>query len=87
MMGRTMALYMATKVSVVQPQLDPAKAFMTLRALVTRLTQSRAKSEAAVQRDTQDFMGSVQWGHLVSNSHLWVNPGLLGVLCEQSLAF
>ena len=38
-MGRTMALYAATNVSVVKPQLDPARAFMTLRALEARLTQ------------------------------------------------
>ena len=41
-MGRTMALYVATNVSVVRPQLDPSKAFMTSRALEARSTQSWA---------------------------------------------
>ena len=41
-MGNMMALYLATRVSIVKPQLDPARAFMTLRALDTRSTQSRA---------------------------------------------
>ena len=37
-----MAFCVASNVSVVKPQLDPAKAFMTLRGLDTRSTQSRA---------------------------------------------
>ena len=35
-------IYVATNVSVVKPQLDPAKAFMTLRAHEARSTQLRA---------------------------------------------
>ena len=41
-MGLTMDLYVVTNVLVVKPQLDPAKAFLTLRALEARSTQSRA---------------------------------------------
>ena len=42
MMGRIMAMYVATKVLVVKPQLDPAKAFMMLRALLARSNHSQA---------------------------------------------
>ena len=34
--GRMVSLYLATKVSVVKPLLDPFRAFMTLRALAAR---------------------------------------------------
>ena len=32
----------------------------------------------------QDFRGSVQQGHIVSDSHLWVKPGLVGIRGKQS---
>ena len=76
-----MALYVATKVSVVEPQLYLPRLFMTLRAFEARLTVAgmRAKSEVGVQGDTQDFRGSFQWGHLVSETHLWVLPRLVDI--------
>ena len=37
----------------------------------------RAEGEVGVQRDSHDFRGSVQWGHLVTELHLWVEPGLV----------
>ena len=88
-MGRTIDIYVATEVSVVKPQLDPAKAFMTLRA-ISRLTRHNrgggAEGGVGIQRDFQDFKGSVQRGHLVTDSHLWVDPGQVGVRSEQSNA-
>ena len=78
-----MALYMATRVSVVKPQLDTANPFLTLRALEARSTLSRgmrAEDEMGVQRDTQDFRGSVHRTHCIANS------GLVGVRCEQGHA-
>ena len=36
-----------------------------------------AKGEVCVQRDSQDFRGSTQRGHLVSDTHLWVEPGMM----------
>ena len=76
---------MATRVLVVKSQLNPATAFMTLRALEVCSAQSllasvRAEGEVGVQRDTLDFRGSVQRGHRVANSHLKVESGLVGVL-------
>ena len=38
----------------------------------------RAESEVGVQHDNQDFSGSVQQGNHVANSHLRVEPGLVG---------
>ena len=39
---KAIACYVTTKVSVLKPQLNPAKAFMTLMAFPARLIQSRA---------------------------------------------
>ena len=63
--GRTIALYVATRVSVVKPLLDPSKAFLTLKALLARsatIAGLRAKGVVGVQRDAQDFKGSHLWG-------------------------
>ena len=38
----------------------------------------RAESEVGVQRDTQDFRGSVQWDNHVADSHLKVESGSTG---------
>ena len=58
MTGRTMALYWATNVSVVKPQLDPARAFMTLRALVANpldtIAEVRAKGEMGEMASLHD---------------------------------
>ena len=70
---------MATRVSVVKLHLDPARAFVTSRTLEAHLTQSQAWG-----RNAQDFRGSVQRDHLVSESHLWVKPELVGIRGEQS---
>ena len=43
----------------------------------------RAQGEVAVQRDTHHFRGSVQQGHLVTDSHLREESGLVGVRGEQ----
>ena len=78
-----MALYVATKVSIMKPQLDPARAFMTLkspRSPFYTIVGVRAKGEVGAQSDTQDFRGSVQRSHRVTNSHLRVKTGLVGVL-------
>ena len=82
-----MALYVVTKISVVKPQLDPAMAFMTLRAHAARSTQSRAfwdEGEIGFQRATLGFWGSLQRDHLVIDSHLWLEPGLVDIRGEQS---
>ena len=80
-----MALYVATRVSV------QAKAFMTLRALlgsIDKIARMRGKDEMGVQRDSQDFRSSIQRGHHVTDSHLWVEPGPVGIRGEQiSLGF
>ena len=46
----------------------------------------RAQGEVGVQRDTQDFKGSVQRSHCVADSHLRVESGLVGIGCEQGHA-
>ena len=55
---------MASRVSVVKHQLDPGRAFKTLRALYRSsfdtIAGVRAEGEVAVLRDAQDFRGSVQ---------------------------
>ena len=84
-----MDLYVATWVSVVNPQFDPAWAFMTLRALEDRssldtIAGVRAEGEASAQRDTQEFMGSVQRSHRVTNSHLRMDSELVAVGSELS---
>ena len=81
-MERMMALYVASKVSVVKPQFDTARAFMTLRAL-DAIAGMRAECEVGVQRDTQNFRGSVQLTHHITNSHFRVESGLAGVESEQ----
>ena len=46
------------------------------------------KGEVGVQQDSQDFRGSVQWGHCVANSHLRVvftNSHLRGVFANSHL--
>ena len=43
----------------------------------------RAKGEVGVQLDTQDFKGSVQRSHRITNSHLRVESGLVGIGSEQ----
>ena len=59
-----------------KPQLDPARALMTLRALnVDTVASVRAEREVGVQRNTQDFRGSVvQRGLRVVDSYLRVKP-------------
>ena len=59
---------------------------MALRALEAHSTQWRAwgsESEVGVQRDTNDLWGSVQRGHSVTDSHLMMESGLVGVRGEQ----
>ena len=46
----------------------------------------RAKGKVGVQHDFQDFRGSVQRGHLVSDLHFWVEPGLASSRGEKSHA-
>ena len=56
-----MALQVTTKVSVVKPQFDSARAIMTLkspRSPLDTIACVRAEGEVGVQRDTQDFSGS-----------------------------
>ena len=43
----------------------------------------RAEVEMGVQFDTKDFWCSVQRGHRVTDSHLRVESGLVGVGGEQ----
>ena len=76
---------MATKVLVVKLQFNPARAFMTSRALYT-IVSERSENEVGVQRDTRAFRGSVQRGHCVSDSHLRVEPGVVGIPSEQGQA-
>ena len=68
-----------------KPQFDPARAFMMFcsGSLLNAITCMRAEGEVGVQRDTQDFRGSLQWCHQVANRHLRVEPGLVGVRGEH----
>ena len=82
-----MALYVATKVSVVKPQFDPSRAFMTLRAFEACSTQSRAWGPKVkwVSSVTPKILGvHVQPSHHVTNSHFRVEVGLVGVGSEVS---
>ena len=78
---------MATKVSVVKPQFDPARAFdhdvKSTGSPLETIAGVRAEVEVGVPRDTQYFRCSVQWGHHVTDSHLRVDSGLDGVTGEQ----
>ena len=83
-----MALYVASQVLVVKPQVDRATVFMMLRALVAHLIQLqsgvKAEGEMGLQSDGQNFRGSLQRGHLVFNLHLWVETGLMAIRGKQS---
>ena len=83
-MGRMMTLYVATKVSVMKPRLDTASGFHDVKGpqgTLDTVAGMRAKGEVGVHREPQDLRGSVQWGHLVSDMHLWVEPGLVVCHC------
>ena len=72
-MGRKIALHVATKVTVVKRQLDKARGLHNIegpQGSLDTVAGIRAKGEVGVQRDSQDFRSSVQWGHLVANSHI-----------------
>ena len=45
-----------------------------------------AEGEVGVQRDTQDIRGSVQRSHHITDSHLKVESGLVGIGSEQGHA-
>ena len=45
------------------------------------------ESKVDVQRDGQDFRGCVQRGHFITDFHLWVDPGLVGIQNEQSHSY
>ena len=77
-----MALYVATNVSVVKPQLG----FHDIegpRGTLDTIASVRAKGEVGVQRDTQGFRGPVQRSHCITDSHLRVESGLVGIGCEE----
>ena len=46
-------------------------------------TVAGVKAEVGVQRDSHDFTGSIQRGHLVYDTHLWVESGLVGIRGEE----
>ena len=50
------------------------------RGTLDTVASVMAEGEVGVQRDSQDFRGSVQRGHLISDMHLWVEPGLVDIL-------
>ena len=43
----------------------------------------RDEGKVGVQHDSEDFRGPVQRGHLVANSHLWVEQGVEGIRSER----
>ena len=76
--GALYCLVRGTRVSVEKPQIESAKAFMTLRAprgSLETIAGMRGEGEMGVQRDAHDFRDSVQRVFLVTNSHLWISQG------------
>ena len=49
------------------------------RSSLDTIAGARAVDEMGIKHDAQDFRGSVLRGHLLTNSHLWVEPGLVGI--------
>ena len=70
-----MALHIPTNFSVEKPHFGPAEAFIAYikgpRSSLDTIVGVRAEGEWGIQRNAQDFRGSVQRGHLVADSDLW----------------
>ena len=47
------------------------------RSSLDTIAGAKAVDEMGIKHDAQDFRSSVLRGHLVTNSHLWVEPGLV----------
>ena len=61
---------------------SPSKGFHNAegpRSSLDTIAGARAVDEMGIKHDAQDFRGSVLRGHLVTNLHLWVEPGKVGI--------
>ena len=87
-MGLTMAFYVATRICR-KAVARPCQGFQDVegtRGSVYTIAGMSDECELGFQHYAQNFRVSVQRSHLVTDSHLWVEPELVGIRSEQSHA-